>query len=138
MSHILAAIVTPLAAINMHGALSTLAGQLGASVTLLHLLSPGGAHPGATLAAGRETVEHLATTLAEEGVSCQTINIDRVDDIPGAILAAATDAGASLILMGISGKSAFARRVGGDLPTQLLSRTHLPVLLVPPAADGTL
>jgi len=77
----------------------------------------------------------LAQRLEGENVSCSRRSVEGGQDVAGAVLSVAAEVGATMIVMGISGKSPFARHTSGDIPSQLLSRTTLPVLLLPPAVD---
>ena len=135
MSHMLVAIATPMAAESLFVPLSDLARRLGSEITLLHVLTAGGGHPSASLERGRQSVDDLAARLIDAGLRCTTRHIEGVEDVAGTILQTAGEVGATLIAMGIDGKSSFARRTGGSIPGRVLSRTALPVLLLPPAPD---
>jgi nucleotide-binding universal stress UspA family protein len=101
----------------------------------MHVLQRGGGNPAQYLEEGRQVVNDLCEKLTVAGVKCDTRLVEPTEDIAGVILDAARETGASLIFLGISGKSPFARSAGGDVPIQLIRRTTIPVLLLPPAMD---
>jgi nucleotide-binding universal stress UspA family protein len=135
MSHILVAVSTPWAAQHMVRPLAQLARRLKSSVTLLHVERQGGGGHPVRPDQSRQAINELHARLEEAGVRCEARFLEGVSDIPGAILQAARDCQATMIFMGITGKSPFARSASGDVPAELLRRTTVPVLLLPPGLD---
>lgn len=115
--------------------LMQLSRRLEATVTVLHVLRRSGGDPARWLEEGRQATQRLTEQLASGGITCDFQLMESVDDIAGAILDAGRETQATLILMGITGKSPFARVTSGDVPSELLRRTTIPVLLLPPAVD---
>lgn len=137
MSHILVAVSSPWAAEHMAAPLTRLAQRLEARVTLLHVVR-GAGNPTRAVEEGQQAVQRLAAGLTAAGIACDVRVTEASEDIPGAILAAAGEAGATMIFMGITGKSPFARSASDDVPLRLVRRTPIPVLLLPPGLDLTL
>lgn len=129
MNHILIGISQPVAAERMLRPLVQLSRRLEAAVTVLRVVSAG---PGGRMEQARQIADWLAERLSGEGVDARIRSADAGEDPAGAILDAADEVEATLLVLAINGKSQFARVSGGDIPTQLLRRTHLPVLLLPP------
>ena len=135
VSHILVSVSTPWAAQHMLAPLTSLAKRLEAGVTVLHIMRRGGGNPAKQLEDGRQVLNMVCERLKAEQVPCQSQLLEPSEDIAGAILDVARDVGATLLFLGISGKSPFARTAGGDIPIQLIRRTTIPVLMLPPALD---
>ena len=54
------------------------------------------------------------------------------DDIARAIVNTANERDVTLIILGLTGKSAFARLLAGNVPVELLKNSRVPVLILPP------
>lgn len=137
MSHILVSVSTPWAAEHMVAPLAALAKRLEAGVTVLHVMRRGGGNPAKQLEDGRQVVNLLCGRLSEQHIDCNTHLAEHSEDIAGVILGVAEEVKATLILLGISGKSPFARTAGGDVPIQLIRRTTIPIMMLPPALGVT-
>jgi nucleotide-binding universal stress UspA family protein len=69
------------------------------------------------------------------GAGLDATSVVRDGDPAAQIVAEARDAGADLVVMATHGRSGLARALLGSVADQLLRRSPVPVLLVPPGAD---
>lgn len=138
-SRILVAASTPQAGEKLAGVMENLAGRLNASVLVAHVAqstdddesSDDTRHRASlTLSAMQDRLE--AAGIAVEGMTVFS------DDVAKAILNAAEDQKATLIVLGISGKGTVARWLAGDVPQKIIKGTAVPVLLCPPDWQGVI
>lgn len=137
-SRILVAVSTPWASDKLFHAVRDLANRLGGSVVVAHVARPTeeDESDADTRQRGEQTLATLTTRLVEANVPAEGVLLFG-DDVAKAILNAADDQHATLILLGLSGKGRFARLLAGDIPQQIIRASHLPVLLFPPDWSGT-
>lgn len=76
-----------------------------------------------------------ASLLAEAGWSCETIALQTARSVPGALILAAEDHDAAVVVTGTRGRSRVAAAVLGSSAEAVLRHAGRPVLLVPPAAE---
>lgn len=137
-SRILVAVSSPWASERIFASIRDLAGRLAASVVVVHV-----AHPTEEDESeddirlrGQQTLSALVTRLKEAGIACDDLLLHG-EDIARAILNAAVDQKATLVVLGLSGKGRFERLLAGDIPQQFIRIATLPVLLFPPDWSGT-
>ena len=104
--------------------LRDLAAGPGVAITLAHIAAVGDA------AGPRESLERLRTELAFP-VSTELREVPRGAGIDTAIIAEAASIGADLIVMATHGHSAARHLVAGSVALGVVSRSPVPVLLVP-------
>ncbi len=105
----------------------------GSQLFLLRLLT---SEPGSTEAAAEEQevnahLERFQALCAERGIPCTPLLRSSEGDIPQAILDAAKEVGAQLLVVGRRGKRGLARLMVGDATAKVLDRAECPVLVVP-------
>jgi nucleotide-binding universal stress UspA family protein len=76
-----------------------------------------------------EATEDLAGYLAWRGIACERRAIEAEDDVGAALLQAASEAGADLLVMGGYGRSRLRELVLGGVTRHVLTHAQLPVLL---------
>ncbi len=135
MSRILAVILNASAGDFMLEPLADLAHRMEAPVTLLHVARANSATPASLLERDGKAIEEILAALRARGVDCTARTADSGEDISGTTLAIAQEIDATLLVVGIVGKSVFARSTRWGVPTELIRRTHIPVLLIPPGLD---
>lgn len=132
MSRILVAVSSPQASERVVTPVADLAKRLGAEVLVVHVTRPtstGAAERDGD--SGEQAVRLLGDKIRNRGVSVQTLLMFS-DDVVQAILGTAAERGVSLIVLGLTGKSVFARMLAGNVPVELIRETRIPVMLLPP------
>lgn len=132
--HILLAVSQPWAAEHAVRAVARLAGRLDSSIVVLHVARRGEVEP-ARFESTLSAIEEFVKRIGDDGVQCEVRFASGVEDVVGEILKVADELAARLILIGIPGKSTFARATNGDVPAQLMRRTTRPLMLLPPTTD---
>ena len=87
----------------------------------------------------REAEEHArraAELLGEAGWSCRTVALETARSIPGALILAAEERDAAVIVTGTRGRSRIAAALLGSSAEGIMRHAGRPVLLVPPLAHG--
>lgn len=97
-------------------------------VHLLHVQSPHEPQPA-------DAVRELQARVPATSGATTTVEVVTVEDVPGAIVAAAARLGADVICIATHGRSGVFRTVLGSQAEQVVRRAGRPVMLVPPA-DG--
>jgi nucleotide-binding universal stress UspA family protein len=77
---------------------------------------------------------HGAAQLAAAGWSCETATVETARSVPGAIILAAEDHDAGIVVTGTRGRSRFTAALLGSTAEGVLRHAGRPVLLVPPPA----
>lgn len=132
MSRILVAVSSPQASERVVTPVADLARRLQAEVLVVHVTRPtstGAAEREGD--SGEQAVRLLGDKIRNRGVSVQTLLMFS-DDVVQAILGTAAERGVSLIVLGLTGKSVFARMLAGNVPVELIRETRIPVMLLPP------
>lgn len=132
MSRILVAVSSPQASERVVTPVADLARRLEAEVLVVHVTRPtstGTAERDGD--SGEQAVRLLGDKIRNRGVSVQTLLMFS-DDVVQAILGTAAERGVSLIVLGLTGKSVFARMLAGNVPVELIRETRIPVMLLPP------
>lgn len=86
---------------------------------------------------GEQTLKSLTDGLIALGVDAEGLMVFS-DDTAKAILNTARARQCSLIVLGLTGRSALKRFISGDVPGNLMRQTDLPVLLCPANWAGTI
>lgn len=138
MSRILVAVSSPWAAEKVVTPLAELARRLDAEVLVVHVSRPsGGQMREQEQADGEAAISFLRSKLQEREVHVQTLLMFS-DDIARAILNTAAERDVTLIVLGLTGKSVFARLLAGNVPVELIRNTRIPVILLPPDWNGAI
>jgi len=138
-SRILVAVSTPWASDKLFVTIRDLAERLQSVVIVAHVARPTEEDETEddTRSRSEQTLATLTNRLAEAGASAEALLLYG-DDIAKAILNAAEDQRATMILLGFTGKGRLARLLEGDVPQQILRSADIPVLMLPPDWAGTL
>jgi nucleotide-binding universal stress UspA family protein len=121
-------------------AAASLAGRLGARVTLLHVLEHGApetVHGERHLARSEDAQAYLdgvARRLAGQGITAERVVDREQDDVVRTIAARAAAQGADLIVICTHGHGGLRDLLFGSVAQQVLSGGTIPVLLIQPAA----
>jgi nucleotide-binding universal stress UspA family protein len=136
-SRILVAVSTPWASEKLAGTIRDLATRLAASVVVAHVARPTEQDETAddTRLRGEQALAGITTKLVEANIPAEGLLLYG-DDVARAILNAAEAQHATLIVMGLTGKSTIARLLAGDVPSAVTKATTIPVLLMPPDWSG--
>ena len=86
---------------------------------------------------GKQTLKVMTEHLANRGVKADAVMLF-ADDTAKAILNTAKAERCTMIVLGLTGKGVLKRLIAGDVPTNLIRQTELPVLLCPSNWEGTL
>lgn len=135
MSRILIAVSSPWAAQRVVEPVADLAKRLVAEVLVIHVSRPSaGQMREQEQADGEAAINLLREKLQEKGITVQTLLLFS-DDIARAVLNTAVEREVTLIVLGLTGKTVFARLLAGNVPVELIKNTKIPVLLLPPNWD---
>lgn len=138
-SRILVAVSTPWASEKLFLTLRNLADRLHAAVIVAHVARPTEEDESTddTRQRADQTLKTLTSRLVEANVPAEALLLYG-DDVAKAILNAAEDQRATLVILGLSGKGKIARWLAGDIPQQVIRQAKVPVLLFPPDWSGTI
>ena len=138
-SRILVAVSSPWASDKLFNTIYNLADRLNASVVVAHVAKPTEQDESAeeTRQRGEQTLATLADRLTEANIPADRLLLYG-DDTAKAILNAAEDREASLIVIGLSGKGRLTRLLAGDIPLQVVKQSGVPMLVLPPDWSGTI
>jgi nucleotide-binding universal stress UspA family protein len=138
-SRILVAVSTPWASDKLFNTIYNLANRLNASVVVAHVARPTEQDESAeeTRMRGEQTIATLTDRLMEANIPADRLLLYG-DDTAMAILNAAEDREASLIVIGLSGKGRLTRLLAGDIPLQVVKKSGVPMLVLPPDWSGTI
>lgn len=84
---------------------------------------------------GEQTLKLLLDGLRANGVAAEGVMLFS-DDVPKAILNTAKARACTMIVLGLTGKSAFKRLIAGDVPGNIIRMADMPVLLCPANWSG--
>ena len=138
-SKILVAVSTPWAGEKLFQTVSQLSANHNAPVIVVHVAKPTEQDdtPQDTQQRGEQTVTTLASKLTDAGITTESLMLYG-DDVARAVVNAAEEKQATLILIGLSGKGTVARWLGGDVPMQIIRQANMPVLVIPPEWSGSI
>jgi nucleotide-binding universal stress UspA family protein len=132
MSRILVAVSSPWAAEKNAETIADMARRLGAEVLVVHVSRPsGGQLREQEQADGESAIRYLSDQLQQRSIPVQELLMFS-DDIARAIVNTANERDVTLIVLGLTGKSVFARLLAGNVPVELLKNSRVPVLILPP------
>jgi nucleotide-binding universal stress UspA family protein len=137
MSRILVAVSSPLASRRIGDAVADLARRLDAEVVVVHVSRPSSPGKDDDQGAGEQAVRVLADHVRVKDVAVQTLLLF-ADDVPRAILNVAEERKATLLLLGLTGRSVWSRMLAGNVPAELIRNTKIPVLLLPTEYGGAI
>lgn len=138
-SRILVAVSSPWASEKLAPPIADLARRLDAEAIVAHVaqLQEEDEHESDATQRGEATLKTLTDSLRASGVTVEGIMLFS-DDTAKAILNTARARQCSLIILGLTGKGVLKRLIAGDVPSNLIRQTDLPVLLCPANWGGTL
>jgi nucleotide-binding universal stress UspA family protein len=138
-SRILIAVSSPWASEKLADTVRDLAQRLKASVVVAHVAQPLDSDDSEDdmRQRGEQTISTLTTRLIESNITAESILLFG-DDVGRAVLNAARDQKATIIVLGASGKGRMARLLAGDVPKQVIDNAEVPVLVYPPEWKGTI
>lgn len=136
-SRILIAVSSPWASEKLAGPIADLAKRLNAEALVAHVaqMQDADEHESDAKQRGEQTLQLLADDLRKAGVQTESLMLFS-DDVPKAIMSTAKARGCTLIVLGLTGKSAFKRLIAGDVPGNIIRQADLPVMLVPANWNG--
>lgn len=137
-SRILVAVSTPWASEKLLATVRDLADRLHASVIVTHVVraSEQDEKDDEPRTRGQQALATLTGKLTEANIPAEGLLLYG-SDVARALLNAAEAHHATLIVLGLTAKGRFARFFGGDVPTQVLRASPVPVLLCPPDWVGS-
>ena len=136
-SRLLVAVSTPWASDKLCATLEDLAVRLEASVVVAHVARPTEEDDSTaqTRERGEKTLRSLTERLGGAKIPTEGLLLYG-DDVARAVLNAAEEQEATLVVLGLSGKGRMARWLGGDIPQQVIRQSAVPVLCYPPDWSG--
>ena len=114
-------------------AIVNLASRLDAEVVIAHVaqLQEEDETEDDAKARGEQTLQLMTDALHNGGIEAEGVLLFS-DDIAKALLNTARARQCSLIVLGLTGKSMLKRLIAGDIPSNIVRQTDIPVLLFPP------
>ncbi len=137
-SRLLVAVSSPWASEKQLAPITDLARRLESSVVVAHVttLQDDDEHETDATERGKQTLKVFTDHLVGQGVEAEGVMLFS-DDTAKAILNTAKARDCTAIVLGLTGKGVLKRLIAGDVPTDLIRQTELPVLLMPANWDGT-
>lgn len=131
-SRILVAVSSPWASEKLTNPIADLARRLDAEALVAHVaqLQDEDEHESDATRRGEQTLKLLTDSLREAGITAEGVMLFS-DDTAKAILNTARARQCSLIILGLTGRGVLKRLIAGDVPSNLIRQTDLPVLLCP-------
>jgi len=137
-SRLLVAVSSPWASEKLLTPISDLAQRLDAEVVIAHVntIHDEDDHETDATERGKQTLKVMTQSLNSEGIKSEGVMLFS-DNTAKAILNTAKDRGCTIIVLGLTGKGVLKRLIAGDVPSDLIRQTELPVLLCPANWNGT-
>ncbi|MFA9477722.1 universal stress protein [Phycisphaerales bacterium AB-hyl4] len=137
-TRMLIAVSSPWASEKLVGPLADLAARLDAEAVVAHVaqLQDEDEHESDATQRGEQTLHLMTEGLRDAGVKTDGVMLFS-DDTSKAILNTAKARQCTLIVLGLTGKGVLKRLIAGDVPSNLIRQTNLPVLLCPANWDGS-
>ena len=134
----LVAVSSPWASEKLVGPIADLARRLQAETVVAHVaqLQEEDEHESDATQRGEQTLKLLTDGLREAGITAEGVMLFS-DDTSKAILNTAHARQCTMIVLGLTGRGVLRRLIAGDVPSNLIRQTDLPVLLCPANWDGT-
>jgi len=138
-SRILVAVSSPWASEKLSQPIADLTRRLEADVVVAHVatLQEEDEHESDATQRGEQTLKLLTDQLAPTGVNVEGVMLFS-DDTAKAILNTAKARDCTMIVLGLTGKGVLKRLIAGDVPTNIIRQSPIPVLLVPANWDGVM
>lgn len=139
MSRLLVAVSSPWASDKLAEPIADLARRLDASVHVAHVatLQEADEHESDATQRGEQTLQLLTDRLKQAGVEAEGIMLFS-DDTAKAILNTARARNCTLVVLGLTGKGVLKRLIAGDVPTNIIRSSEIPVMLCPANWDGSI
>jgi len=137
-SHVLVGVSTQEAADKLVEPVARLAQQLGAKILLVHVTSSWEDDQAETHAkeTGEKILCSLAGKLREKDIECQTV-MPHANDVASELARVAVEHQCTLIMLGLTGQQVLTRLIMGDVPSSIIHKVQIPVLLYPVEWDGS-
>lgn len=128
----LVAVSSPWASERLAGPIADLAQRLEAETVVAHVatLREEDEHESDATQRGEQTLKLLTDRLQEVGLQAEGVMLFS-DDTPKAIINTAHARSCTFIVLGLTGRGWIRRLLGRDVPSQIVRRSDLPVLLCP-------
>ncbi len=138
-TRLLIAVSSPWAGERLLPRIANLAQRLDADTVIAHVAHPLGEDESDDDARqrGDHTLKLLTHGLVDAGIRSDGVMLYS-DDVPKALLNTARNHQCTMIVMGLTGKGVIKRLLDGDIPTNLLRQTEIPVLIYPSAWEGSI
>ena len=135
----LVAVSSPWASEKLAAPIADLARRLDAETIIAHVaeIQDEDEHESDATQRGEQTLKLLTQGLREAGIAAESVML-LSDDTAKAILNTARARQCTLIVLGLTGRGVFRRLIAGDVPSNLIRQTDLPVLLCPANWSGTI
>ncbi|MEX0886991.1 MAG: universal stress protein [Phycisphaeraceae bacterium] len=135
----LVAVSSPWASEKLTAPIADLARRLGAETIIAHVaeIQDEDEHESDATQRGEQTLTLLTDSLREAGIVAESVML-LSDDTAKAILNTARARECTVIVLGLTGRGVFKRLIAGDVPSNLIRQTDLPVLLCPANWTGTI
>ncbi len=135
----LVAVSSPWASEKLTAPIADLARRLDAETIIAHVaeIQDEDEHESDATQRGEQTLKLLTDSLREAGIAAESVML-LSDDTAKAILNTARARQCTLIVLGLTGRGVFKRLIAGDVPSNLIRQTDLPVLLCPANWSGTI
>ena len=136
-SRLLVAVSSPWASQKLTDPLVDLAKRLDAEVVIAHVanLQEEDESEADAKNRGEQTLKMLTRAMLDSGIDAQGVMLFS-DDVAKAILNTAKARQCSLIVLGLSSKSVIKRLIGGDVPSNIIRQTEIPLMLIPSNWNG--
>ncbi len=133
----LVAVSSPWASEKLAGPIADLAGRLDAEVIVAHVaeVKEEDEHESEAMQRGEQTLTLLTEQLKETGIKAESVMLFS-DDIAKAIMNTARARDCTLIVMGLTGKGVLKRLIAGDVPSNIIRQSEIPILLCPANWNG--
>ena len=135
----LVAVSSPWASEKLTAPIADLARRLDAETIIAHVaeIQDEDEHESDATQRGEQTLKLLTQSLREAGIAAESVML-LSDDTAKAILNTARARQCTVIVLGLTGRGVFKRLIAGDVPSNLIRQTDLPVLLCPANWSGTI
>lgn len=136
-TRILIAVSSPWASEKLVTPITDLAKRLGATVVVAHvaMLMDDEETEQEANHRGEKTLSVLTEGLSKAGIEAEGIMLYS-DHVAKAILNTAAKYSCTLIVLGLTGRGVLKRLIAGDVPTNIVRQSTIPVLLCPAGWDG--
>ncbi|MEQ9454169.1 MAG: universal stress protein [Phycisphaeraceae bacterium] len=138
-TRILIAVSSPWASEKLVTPLTDLANRLGATVVVAHvaMLMDDEETEQEANHRGEKTLSVLTEGLGKSGIAAEGIMLYS-DHVAKAILNTAAKYSCTLIVLGLTGRGVLKRLIAGDVPTNIVRQSTIPVLLCPAGWEGVI